>query len=262
MSMKRQNTLSANQLILASCNKAVSRNITMQAREHDEAHHHPWHQLIFPHLGVLKTRAAGKLHYIPSDRAVLIPAGCEHESWAITPLQFIGVYLSPDLIELDRVDCKVIDVPPFLRELILKVQLECETKSPFEPSARRLVNVLCDQLLLQQEIALELVIPRDKRVRSMVEELLRTPGSKTPLADWEMRVGASARTIARIFEQQTGLTYRRWRSELRLISALPLLEQKIKIQSVALAVGFDSTSAFVYSFKKRFQVTPAQYFRR
>ena len=257
MSNKRQ---TANELIQATANSLVARKIHMRRDEHDPLHRHPWHQLIYPHRGILKTRAGPCFHCVPSNRAVLIPAGYDHESWAVTPVQFIGIYFSPSLLRGQPTGCRVLEISPFLRELILEVQATASREGEADARALRLYQVLCDQLLGRADASLELPIPGDKRVQPIVEELTGTPGGHKRLATWAGTVGASGRTISRIFERETGLTFGQWRRRARLINALPLLQQNMKVQAVAQAVGFESPSAFVYSFKREFGVTPGRYF--
>lgn len=232
----------------------------MRPGEHDMLHSHPWHQLIYPHRGVLKTLAQGRLFYVPTNRLVLIPANCSHESWAISATEFIGVYLSPALIKQQDGNCRIVEVSPFLRELILEVASAGDSPLPHDDKAKRLCQVLCDQISGQKEVSLDVVIPQDRRVKPIVDELLNLPHSHTSLSNWASKVGASQRTISRIFENQTGLTFRRWRQRVRLINSLLLLERGLKIQIVASTIGYDSPSAFIHSFRKEFGVTPGRYF--
>ena len=258
--MKRQKLTPANQLIATTPNSVISRSICMQSGEHDKLHSHPWHQLIYPHRGVLKTLAQDRLFYVPSNRLVLIPANCSHESWAVSPVEFIGVYMSPELITLEDGNCRTVEVSTFLRELILEVVPAGDTPLPHDDKTKRLCQVLCDQISGQKEVSLDVIIPQDRRVKPIVDELLNLPHSSTKLSSWASKVGASQRTISRIFENQTGLTFRRWRQRMRLINSLPLLERGLKIQAVASTIGYDSPSAFIYSFRQEFGVTPGQYF--
>ena len=88
--------MDANTLISQSQHSLIVRSIKMREGEHDAPHLHPWHQVLLPGSGVLKTRTQHKEYYVPFNRAVLIPANCQHESWAITAAEFIGVYIKPE----------------------------------------------------------------------------------------------------------------------------------------------------------------------
>ncbi|MCO4883553.1 helix-turn-helix domain-containing protein, partial [Paraburkholderia caribensis] len=71
----------------------------------------------------------------------------------------------------------------------------------------------------------------------------------------------SEKTLSRLFVQQTGLTFRLWRQRLRLLNALPLLEQKQAVTEVALACVYESTSDFFAAFGDHFGNTPGEFFK-
>ncbi|MGB3597563.1 MAG: helix-turn-helix transcriptional regulator, partial [Pseudomonas neustonica] len=79
------------------------------------------------------------------------------------------------------------------------------------------------------------------------------------LGDWASQLALSEKTLTRLFQQHTGLTFRAWRQRLRLLSALPLLQQGERVTDVALACGYDSTSAFIAAFRKHLGVTPSAF---
>ena len=57
------------------------------------------------------------------------------------------------------------------------------------------------------------------------------------------------------------MTFRTWRQRMRLVSALPALERGERVTDVALACGYDSTSAFIAAFRQQFGATPGEFFR-
>jgi AraC-like DNA-binding protein len=76
------------------------------------------------------------------------------------------------------------------------------------------------------------------------------------------KVGASGRTLERSFLAQTGLSFGRWRTLLRLKAALPRLASGEPVSAVAGDIGYESASAFVAAFRRETGVTPADYFRQ
>lgn len=73
-------------------------------------------------------------------------------------------------------------------------------------------------------------------------------------------MGASARTLARAFAAETGLTFQQWRTHARLRAALPMLAHNAPLESVAHRVGYRSASAFVAAFRREVGATPGDYF--
>jgi AraC-like DNA-binding protein len=68
------------------------------------------------------------------------------------------------------------------------------------------------------------------------------------------------KTIQRLFVKETGMTFGQWRQQARLLRALELLAVGEKVIDVALALGYESPSAFAAMFRKQFGQTPSQFF--
>lgn len=67
-------------------------------------------------------------------------------------------------------------------------------------------------------------------------------------------------TATRRFAAETGMTFGRWRQQLRLLIALERLGEGRPVTEVALDVGYEDTSAFIAVFKAAFGTTPSRYF--
>jgi len=252
--------VTANDLIEKFPSEALlAREIAMVTGEHDKPHSHQWHQLIYPRKGLLRTKASMKQYFVPYNRAVLIPASCVHESWAITSVEFVGLYINPSKMKYSINQCKIIEVSALFREIIGETIKIIRTKASRTKSDNRIIQVFYDQLSTQSEAPLEVILPKDKRLNIISDHLLNNPACKLTLPYWANKVGASERTISRLFEVQTGLTYKKWRQRLRLVSSLSQLENKVPIQMVAYNVGYSSSSAYIHSFKNAFNITPQQY---
>jgi AraC-like DNA-binding protein len=108
--------------------------------------------------------------------------------------------------------------------------------------------------------AISVPMPADDRARRVAEALATDPGDQRTLAAWGRDVGASARTLARLFVAGTGMTFGRWRTSARLAAALPLLAAGTGTAAVARRVGYASPSAFVAAFRREVGTTPGEYF--
>ncbi|WP_236705926.1 helix-turn-helix transcriptional regulator [Frankia sp. ACN1ag] len=76
-------------------------------------------------------------------------------------------------------------------------------------------------------------------------------------------VGVSERTLRRRFAASTGLTWRQYLLHSRMARAAALLsEPGPTVLDVAIAVGFDSASAFTRAFRQHTGDTPTAYRRR
>jgi AraC-like DNA-binding protein len=62
------------------------------------------------------------------------------------------------------------------------------------------------------------------------------------------------------FHKETGMTFGKWRQQLRLLHALKELAAGKPVTSVALEVGYESPSAFIAMFRRTLGTTPFRYF--
>ncbi|MEM8905350.1 MAG: helix-turn-helix domain-containing protein [Actinomycetota bacterium] len=104
-------------------------------------------------------------------------------------------------------------------------------------------------------------LPLDPRGRAVAERLGSDPSSSWDLADWAHEVGTSERTLRRIFLEETGLTFRRWRLLSRLDTARRLLDEGRPVASVARCVGYESAEAFTRAFRHELGRSPRQFAR-
>ena len=74
-------------------------------------------------------------------------------------------------------------------------------------------------------------------------------------------LGASERTLARIFLAETGMGFREWRQRLQIAEALAALLGGQSVKAAAATVGYAGASAFVAAFKVLAGSTPLQYLR-
>ncbi len=74
------------------------------------------------------------------------------------------------------------------------------------------------------------------QVRAPLRELVLEVSR--PLEELCAGVGASKRTIERLFLRETGATVGRWRQQVRLMEALRLLADGMSVTQVAYLVGY------------------------
>lgn len=259
MTITRQNKV-ANLLIREQADFQVVAKVEKMKRGYvDKWHKHPWHQIIFPFEGLLQTRVADSQFIIPHSGMLFIPENTSHESFVMTDTQFIGIYLNPQM----NINCplitKAISVTTFLRELILYINHSVTNSSLSETEISRLLAVLIDQVCGGEPCNMTLLLPSDKRLMLIFKALMDNPQLNTKLSDWAKQVGASERTLSRLFTKEFGMSFPVWRQQLRLISSLSLLETNLSVQQVSFNVGYNSDSSFIYAFKGLFKQTPQQY---
>lgn len=222
-------------------------------------HAHDWHQLIYASEGVMWVQTAQGDWVVPPNRAVWVPAGVEHGIEMTGSVFVQTLYLAPSLSSALPDRCCAVNVSPLLRELIRHiVTLGMLDKN--DPVRARLLSVLVDQLGALPAVPLQLPWPSDERARRAAAWLRVHPDDPGVIKQVAKRVGLSVRTLARLFQKETGLTFGKWRQQLRLLHALRLLAAGRPVTAVALDVGYESASAFIAMFKRALGVTPHRYF--
>ncbi|MDV6253003.1 AraC family transcriptional regulator, partial [Vibrio sp. EA2] len=107
-------------------------------------------------------------------------------------------------------------------------------------------------------VEMALPYPTDKRLIQICHLLQDQPASRQSIDEWGKRVGLTGRSVSRLFMNQTGMTFQKWRQRVRLLHALSLLLKPEPIAQVAYQCGYDSLSAFNQAFKLQFGCTASQ----
>jgi len=225
-----------------------------------EDHSHAWAQLVYASEGVMSVQTAEGMWVVPSHRAVWIPSGIGHSIAMSGWVSMRTLYLAPQLVRDLPGRCGVVAVSPLLRQLILHATAQGPLRRDV-PTHRRLVAFLLDQLRELPAVPLELPMPRDARAMRIAQRLCDDPSDKRPLDHLARAAGASRRTLERLFQKETGMSFGRWRQQARLLHAMRLLAAGAAVTSTALEVGYDSPSAFIAAFSTALGTTPGRYYR-
>jgi AraC-like DNA-binding protein len=125
----------------------------------------------------------------------------------------------------------------------------------------RLAAVFLDQLARAERLVLQLPMPRDARMRALADGLCADPSDPRGLPALARAAGASARTVQRVFREETGMRFVEWRQRLRLIHAVTALNLGASVTQAGAEAGYASTSAFIAAFRQQMGEPPARYLR-
>ncbi len=244
---------------------AAPQAVIALALDEPDGHRIPlhWHsraQLLYASEGVMTVTTDSGVWVLPPLRAMWIPAFTEHRIRATGHLSMRTLYIKPAAARGFPPSCRIVSVSPLLRELIV---YSATLQRFYEPGshAERVMRLVLDLIRFSDPVPLDLPIPRDARLRRIFDELSAHPAGGRTLEQWGRQVGATGRTLSRLFRAETGMSFHQWRQQLRLLEALRLLGGREPITNVALDVGYSSLSAFVSVFRKALGVTPGRYFR-
>ena len=225
------------------------------ARGHEFPEHtHPTHQLAWASRGVLRVAVGPTSWVLTPGRALWIPAGVAHVTAATEHAAMRGIYLPTQSAPRRWSEPTLLAVGPLLAALIDHL-----ARTDLAPGARtRAEAVLLDQLEPAPGAAVRLPWPTDPRARAMADALAADPADDRDTEAWGRTVGAGGRTLNRIFVAETGLGPGRWRTLLRVRTALELLAAGTPVSAVAHRVGYRTTSAFVAAFRRETGCTPGR----
>lgn len=241
------------------------RTRSLPADTHFDPHHHAFAQLAFCARGVLQVMAGQEgtdevTYIVPPSRAVWIQPGARHAVHVLEHAEFRTLYLHASVTPPGWTGCRVLRVSSLLRELIEALD-GCRDAS----REQLLSGLVIDEMRRAETQSLGVPLPAsggDKRLRALCEAVLRAPGERASLAAWAADVGASERTMARLFQSELGTGYQQWRQQAVLAHALPMLANGTPVGQVAAATGYASESAFSAMFKAAMGQPPRQFQQR
>jgi AraC-like DNA-binding protein len=236
-----------------------------RSTDYPEGHVIDWHehtrgQLVYAVHGVMMVAAQGGQWIVPPTRAIWMPAGVAHMIRCVGVVHMRSLYIRPDAALQLPSRVLAVGVSPLLCELI---QAATEVALPYADATRdgRLMRLLLDELHALPVLPLHLPQPDDERLRHICARIAARPDDVSTLADWAVALGIDVKTIQRLFARETGMTFGQWRQQARLLHGLERLAVGDKVVEVALALGYDSPSAFAAMFKRQFGQTPSAFFR-
>jgi AraC-like DNA-binding protein len=225
------------------------------------SHFHDRDQLVYGSRGVMTVRTSVGSWVVPTHRAVWIPAGILHTIAMSGIVAMRTLYFRARLArDLPR-ECCVVNVSPLLKELILHACALGTLRKRIQLQGH-LIHVIIDQLEAIQMVPLQLPNPSDPRALRVASVLLADPSDGRPLTLLCKVAGASKRTVERLFHDDVGMSFGKWRQQLRLMQAMRLLAEGAKVTHAALEAGYSTPSGFIFMFRRSLGTTPARFFER
>jgi len=248
--------------------RAKSRRLAAETQV--QPHQHAWGQLGFSVTGVVRLTAGRGTYIVPPSRAVWIPPGTEHVLTVVEDAELLTLYLhqdagrcGPDLVEPGASSpwtaCRVVEVSSLMRELVLQL-LEQSGLQAGSEREHHLSALLLDELRHARPVPLGVDLPRDKRLLALCEAVLDHPTRWALLDDWARSVGASPRTVARLFRSELGTSFLQWRQQVLLAKAVSMAARKLPMAVISAELGYASPSAFSAMVRRSVGLPPSRFF--
>ncbi|WP_313624873.1 AraC family transcriptional regulator [Achromobacter sp.] len=232
-----------------------SKGIAVPAHVHEEG------MLVLVHEGLIMVQSGARVLTVLPSCLSWIPPGVQHGARWFGEARGSFVHVHPEVCGR---------LPPYCRSWpsskLIEALIDRFTSGAWHdmPSAYQvqLFEVLLEELRQhdgEASLPLPLPMPADPRLQDLANTLLDTPDDTAGIDEWAQRLNMSSRTLMRRFRQETGVTLGQWRHQARLLRALEMLFRGGSVTQAALSVGYESTSAFIGSFRTAFGTTPTRY---
>ena len=228
------------------------------ADPHDTGwHQHPRAQLLHAIAGVLRVVTRAALFVVPPGTGLWMPAMTPHVTRMPAGLAMRALFMREDAARAGPGTVTVVAVSPLLCELILAA---CEQPVMWDEAGpvQHVVALALHEIGHAATRPIAVPACRDPRLQRVTEALLSDPADPRGLEAFAGMAGASARTLARLFRRETGMSFQAWRRQLRLTEALACLAQGATPARAAAAVGYNSGPAFGAAFRAAFGTTPGR----
>jgi len=242
----------------------VARPVAAMPKDFPSGHHiarhsHPRGQLVYATRGVMRVATDQGTWVVPPQRALWIPPGVEHEIRMSGAVAMRTLYIAPDTAIALPADCQVIEVSELLRALILAAMeepVEYDSGSRGEAIAQLLLHELRGVAV----VPLHLPMPRDEKLQAVCRRVQDSLSDDIDIETLARAAGMSSRSLARLFQRETGMGFLAWRQQARLAEALAQLSTGKAVALVANDLGYASPAAFTAMFRRSLGTTPGKYF--
>jgi AraC-like DNA-binding protein len=223
------------------------------------AHVHACGQLVFAQHGPMLLETHSGIARMGPDRAAWLPAGEPHAVFLDHRFRYHSLYIDRDFCS--RETHGIFILTPLLRELIIDVSSWPESNLSVDEKMRR-AYVIVDEIVRAPLTGSSVRIPDDRKLGIICRAIERDTSIEKSLDDWAVEVGASTKTLQRLFLAQTGMAFQQWRNHVRMKRALELHMSGVRGVDVALAVGYATESSYAQAFKKYYGHPPSFIKRR
>lgn len=218
-------------------------------------HAHPAHVVFWPDQGSAAVEIEGRHWSLVLGQGVWVPAGTVHSVSSEASRSLAALHILPSAWLGESHGVRAVSVNAALRELLVHLAYNGM------PRDQRLrAQQVCMELIADQhDPMIELPLPRDARILRITRAIMTDPADDRSIEDWAWLTSTSARTLARAFRAETGMTFTQWRTFARMSAAMRLLGEGAPVGVVARRVGYATISAFSAAFHRTMGRPPHQF---
>lgn len=217
-------------------------------------HRHRRAQFLYGATGVMIVETDDETWMVPTDRAVLIPAGTRHRV-TMLDVSTRSLYIEPGAVPWWPRRCAVVDVTPLLRELLL-VAVDFAAEYDLAGREGAVAALLLHEITRLSPVPLHVGLPSSPDLAGLCRAYLADPDVQVTNETWARRLAMSERAFTRRFRREAGISPAAWRTRARLVASVPLLRTSTVTQ-VASRLGYSSPASFTAAFSRAFGFAPS-----
>jgi AraC-like DNA-binding protein len=221
-------------------------------------HTHDFGQLISAASGSMYVGTPGRVLLLSPAMALWIPPDVEHWMRYGSNNEMRYVDVRQDEAEKIGAVCRIMAMTPLLSALISGTMPDNEPGRANDHNDA-LHDLLRHELVAAPDVPLSIAMPQDHRIHRFAEAALDNPGVVESVDSWLAEAPASRKTIERLFAAETGMPPSRWLRHARILHAISRLAAGEKVGSVAFDMGYASSSAFSYMFRRTLGRSPSDF---
>lgn len=222
---------------------------------------HPWGEFIYSFGGITEVMVNNNRLFASPNSGLWIPPETEHICFNRRETAHGSLYISNDLGAAMPDTACVLLVSPLVRAVLEHLQ-DSPLSENQSPESERLLRVLVDQLSTCETTESFMPYTDDPRLEPLLQALHNDPADNRTLQELATAFHMSKRTLMRRCETELGMSLTEWRQRLRLVNALPLLNSGRSVESVALDLGYATSSAFIAMFRRLMGSSPKEFTSR
>lgn len=221
-------------------------------------HRHRRAQFLYGIGGIMDVTTEHGSWVVPSDCAVLIPAGSEHAvtMWGVSTR---SLYIEPTAAPWFPSKCTVVEVTPLLRELLAEA-VKIPLDGPLNARDRSVIALTLNEVEDCGPLPLDLPLPSHQALRNQCQLFLQDPGVHISATWWAAGLNVSERTVARLFRTELSMTVAEWQRRACVMRALRQLAAGVPVSTIAADLRYSSPAAFTTMFRQ-VMGTPPNTFR-
>lgn len=222
---------------------------------------HDWGEFVFSFSGVIELDVGGRTYLTPPHYGLWLPPRTAHGATARSETRYCVLDVAAHLCQRLPARVCTLAAGPIIKAILADLGAR-QVDYPRDKDDERLMQVVVDQMSRAPSQDTYLPQSEDRALCQVLEALRQQPSDNRSLEAWANVVHSTERTLSRRCQRDLGMSFQEWRQRLRIVRALSMLADGLSVQTVALELGYSTSSAFIAMFHRLVGAPPDEYRKR